>query len=121
MNTRFLPILGRAVLAAVIVSMWFQIHNLEKQVNFLTRTSARPQVIPVGQQTPNEVLESHTSVFKLIGSHANAPTEPATPIGVPWNVERAMIGSASEGILPRQKPITPDAQLNAPPAETNSK
>jgi hypothetical protein len=95
MNTRFITALGPVFLGAVIVAMWFQIRNLEKQVSLLTRTSARPQVYPVGQQSPKVVPTPQQSVFKLAGSQGTTgPTQQTTPIGVPWDVERAMMGGA---------------------------
>jgi hypothetical protein len=125
MNTRFIATFGSCLLAALIVAMWLQIRDLEKRVDILTRTSTGSRLIPVSEFPPVAIPNRQNSVFKLIGSQRPAqPTVPEVPksdIGVPWDVERAMMRDANRNALPMQKPENLDRTFNKRPAEPTSR
>ncbi len=113
-----------SVLLVLVGLLWWRVRELEKTVNSL-------RIQPVANSTVVWQNEEHSKndaekkhVFKLIDS---APVDPGkSKVGVPWNVERAMMNDADQNASPAREgewqwnmQITPN--LNFVPDQSDSK
>jgi hypothetical protein len=82
------------VMFVAIGLLWWRVRQLESTVSTLNqRLASKPSVISVRQSEPLPSIDKR-KIFKLIDSATSE--EGRSPIGVPWSVERAMIGGAHE-------------------------
>jgi hypothetical protein len=105
------------VLLFMVGLLWWRVRELEKTVNSLRIQPAANSTV-VWQNRPQSKNNSpKKQVFKLIDSPE--PVDPGSSnIGVPWTVERAMIGGDDQNAaLKRDEewhltvPATPDTKL----------
>jgi hypothetical protein len=113
---------GIGLLVAVGLLYW-RVRVLEQTVQTLNpRLSSHGTVVSLQQPAPPN-SEPKQQVFKLIDTAPTTSTPGTTKIGVPWSVERAMIGGANEGVAPirdettwQTTPVEPTPNLvPAPP------
>ena len=113
------------VLLLMVGLLWWRVRELERTVNSLRIEPAANSTIVWQKEQQSKKDAPKKQVFKLIDSPA--PVYPGkSNIGVPWNVERAMMGGAHQnGELRRTEqwqptePVTPDAK--AKPDQPDSK
>ncbi len=111
-------------LVVVTTMLWLRVRSLETTVNTLNqRLQSNPTVVTVGQTKTNKD-SAQQPVFKLIESAKH--NEYTTNIGVPWDVERAMMSGAHENDTTRDtmqgepiqievSPTTPTNDSTSPP------
>ena len=81
--------LACVALITVIGVLWLRVRSLEATVNALNSNGQRAAVVmPIGETKSNRAEQK--PVFKLIDSATDNQHE--SNVGVPWDVERAMIG-----------------------------
>lgn len=106
------------LLVGTIGTLWSRIHSLEGQVQTLTeQLHSEGAMIQVGRVNPAPPAESQQpeTPFKLLKpARQNDHTDRAANIGVPWEVERAMIGGAHENVLPRNEDIKVEGKIDTP-------
>jgi hypothetical protein len=87
-------IAGVGMLLAIAALAW-QVQRLQRTVDELAQElRARPQVISAAAEEPVPLEQDHRPhYFKLI--EATSANDGTTPVGIPWSVERAMMGDAA--------------------------
>src|SRR5215212_5044091 len=87
------------VLLFIVGLLWWRVRELEKIVNSLRyQPVANSAVVWQNEQQPKNDA-SKKQVFKLIDS--SETVDPGkTKVGVPWSVERAMMGDANQKAPP---------------------
>lgn len=122
-----LPLALVAVLFVVTLGLlWSRIHTLENEVKSLreqVKSDAvimplrNAEAIHAHQAEVNDTQkeEGVTRPFKLLTpARQNDHTDRATNVGVPWEVERAMIGGAHENAVPRNEEIQLERKVDTP-------
>jgi hypothetical protein len=85
------------ILAVMVALLWWRVRKLEQTVNTLRVLPAASTVVGLPQRDPEDNAEKK-QVFKLIDS---PPVDPGkSKVGVPWDVERAMMGGADHRAAP---------------------
>ncbi len=94
--------------------LWWRVRELDKIVDSLRQQRASNSTVVLASEQHSNDDKEKKQVFKLIDS---PPVDPnRSNIGVPWDVERAMMGG-SKGELRRDEqgqwiePVTPNAKL----------
>jgi hypothetical protein len=114
-------IVGAGMLLA-IVGLWLRVRALESTVGDLTsRLQALPRLLPVMAPEPRPAEPpGNQQIFKLIDS--DSANDGKSRVGVPWNVERAMIidavkrnGKFEAPKMIDEKPTTLDGELRLSP------
>jgi hypothetical protein len=102
MNKQSLAIgFGTGLLIAIVL-LWLRVRELEKTVHALSqRPSAAPSVVSLSKPEPENETEKQ-QVFKLIDA-ARKTDSGKSKVGIPWDVERAMMGGARNGHTPEQQ------------------
>ncbi len=104
------------VLLSTIAMFWLRVRSLEKTLESLNkRLQNNPTVVTVGEAKSNDSSE-HKPVFKLIESAKH--TEQNSNVGVPWDVERAIMGGARESEIMRGESIRVEMSPAAPTIES---
>jgi hypothetical protein len=123
----------RFVLSAVCIGLaittfllWMRVQALSDKVDSLTqqlKSQPKAVVLPVEQARSSEKDPERQGVFRLIETKTENGT---TEVGVPWSVERAMIGEAqqnnlrsaplheSEPVIIELKPTAPEIRGSVP-------
>jgi hypothetical protein len=86
------------VLLFMVGLLWWRVRELEKTVNSLRiQPAANSTVVWQNEQQPKDNSEKK-QVFKLIDS---PPVDAGkSKVGVPWDVERAMMGGSDQQAVP---------------------
>lgn len=94
-------IAGAGMLLA-IVALWWRVHELGRSVDALTHQfETKPQIISAIAEEPVPTDRGdRPNYFKLI--EVTAGDDGTSEIGVPWSVERAMMGDAAGRSQPRR-------------------
>jgi hypothetical protein len=89
------------VLLFLVGLLWWRVQELEKVVDSLKEQRASNSTV-VWQNDKLKTDTGKKSVFKLIDS--TPATDPQkSKVGVPWDVERAMVGRADRSREPMQR------------------
>lgn len=91
MNKQSLTALAGVIMLVAIVALWIRVRSLEHTVQALNKrldANSQVAVIPIGQPQP-ATKRNNEPVFKLIEGAKH--DERTSNVGVPWEVERAMI------------------------------
>lgn len=100
------------VMIVAIGMLWLRVRSLEATVDALNqRLQTNRNVVTVGEAKSDENAEGKP-IFKLIESAKH--NDKTTNVGVPWDVERAMMGEANTGEASRFDP----SRIVAPPEST---
>jgi hypothetical protein len=112
------------VLLFMVGLLWWRVLELEKIVDSLRQQRASNSTVVWQNEQHLKKDTEKKNVFKLIDS---PPVDPdKSNIGVPWSVERAMMGGAErhDELKPTEQwqtiePVTPDAKFVPDRPESN--
>ena len=105
------------VLVSTIAMLWLRVRSLEATVQALRQQlETNPRILNVSEATSNESGKSKP-IFKLIETTKH--NEHSSNVGVPWDIERVMIGDANKNEqmrrnAPKIETMSPEADFNEP-------
>jgi hypothetical protein len=88
------------VLILAVGVLWMRVESLKTKVQALQ--GQVPTVISVGEGRQNGPANGNKQYFRLIESAQPDPHQ--SDVGVPWDVERAMMGDGAGGLRSRPEP-----------------